>query len=111
MKPRMPVARLYEGSPLPDTKTLVAVVFENTPMHAALNEWLRFHGFNPARIPCSGYNPAGIYRDAAKCRIMLAYCACPEGKHLYENHQDGTTRITWKTEQGEAPPLPYPTED
>jgi hypothetical protein len=67
-------------------------------------EWLRFHGISPSDVPIPGW----IERDPANCRIRYRRLLRDDDDMIVWNHGEPRPRTVEYTEQGEAPPKPFP---
>lgn len=81
-----------------DAGTELAVM-AGTPEWEALCDWCRFHGLDPRRIPAG----SRVIRVASKCLIAYTeFVGEPAAEAPYRRD------FVDRTEQGEAPPLPFP---
>lgn len=109
-------ARPYAGD-LQGFEHLVSLVDWDLGMHLCgsdehrllVCEWLRFHHIDPMIVPLHGE----VFRCAASCSIdYIAFsyqppCAQPDPSAIVLDGR-GIAPLRAMTEQGEAPPLPFP---
>lgn len=80
-----------------------ATFHADTPEHAAMLEWLAFHGIDANRVPWG----STVERDVPGRCIRYRRVAEDDGGHIALT-ADGEFQIVEAVEQGEAPPLPFP---